>query len=249
MKEEQKRPRPTVDQLNEIEQLKAKLHDAHLLSDDARDEAKERLDKLFSSYDWTNYKFTDPATGKKGVKNAVGQILVPADYEDFTFVGDRYLFDYPTLGAKKDGKYGIVAADGSDHVFTDFRFDALVCYPYATMYQAYWDGMKDKFGLVTGNGTVLVPDVLTACHEPWNDFVLLEGDGKYGALDLNTLKVVVPEYDKVDLDDNEEVVFHKDGVEGYIVEDTGEFVPKDKIEDDEEYVDVYFYNTYDNDMF
>ena len=51
MKEEQKRPRPTVDQLNEIEQLKAKLHDAHLLSDDARDEAKERLDKLFSSYD------------------------------------------------------------------------------------------------------------------------------------------------------------------------------------------------------
>ena len=59
----------------------------------------------------------------------------------------------------------------------------------------------------------------------------------------------MPEYDKVDLDDNEEVVFHKDGVEGYIVEDTGEFVPKDKIEDDEEYVDVYVYNTYDNDMF
>lgn len=249
MKEEQKRPRPTVDQLNEIEQLKAKLADAHLLSDDDRNEAEERLDKLFSSYDWTNYKFTDPATGKKGVKNAVGQILVPADYEDFTFVGDRYLFDYPTLGAKKDGKYGIVAADGSGRVFTDFRFDALVCYPYATMYQAYWDGMKDKFGLVTSNGTVLVPNVLTACHEPWNSFVLLEGDGKYGALDLDTLKVVVPEYDKVDLDDNEEVVFHKDGVEGYIVEETGEFVPKDKLEDDEEYVDVYVYNTYDNDMF
>lgn len=36
MKEEQKRPRPTVNQLNEIEQLKAKLHDAHLLSDDDR---------------------------------------------------------------------------------------------------------------------------------------------------------------------------------------------------------------------
>lgn len=40
------------------------------------------------------------------------------------------------------------------------------------------------------------------------------------------------------------ILFHKDGVKGYVIEETGEFVPKNKFEEDEKYVDAYVYNSY-----
>ena len=75
MKKEQNLPRPTVEQLNEFDQLKAKLRDSELQGADY-DEVVAKSNELISSYDWNNYEFTDPATGKKGVKNAAGQILL-----------------------------------------------------------------------------------------------------------------------------------------------------------------------------
>ena len=39
-------------------------------------------------------------------------------------------------------------------------------------------------------------------------------------------------------------LFHKGGVKGYIVEETGEFVPVDQFEDDEKYDDAYIFNTF-----
>ena len=93
---------------------------------------------------------------------------------------------------------------------------------------------------------MLIPNILTSTYEPWNDFMLLEADGKFGAMDVSTLCFVLPEYDKVDWEPDENVVFHKDGVRGYVVEDTGEFVPIDQFEDDEKYDDAYIYNTFIN---
>ena len=111
------------------------------------------------------------------------------------------------------------------------------------MYQACWDGVKGKFGFVTKYGKVFIPNILTQFYEPWNDFILLEADGKFGALDVRTFHFVLPEYDQIDWDPDEDVVFHKDGVEGYVIEDTGEFVPKDQFEEDEKYDGAYVYNT------
>ena len=103
--------------------------------------------------------------------------------------------------------------------------------------------MTNKFGLVSKEGKVFIPNVLTQISEPWNDFMLLEADGKFGALDVSTYYFVLPEYDKVDWESDEYVVFHKDGLEGYIIEETGEFVPKEQFEEDEKYNDAYVYNT------
>ena len=68
-------------------------------------------------------------------------------------------------------------------------------------------------------------------------------DGKYGALDVRTFFFVLPEYDDVDWEPDEDVIFHKDGVAGYIIEETGEFVPKEQFEEDDKYAEAYVYNT------
>jgi len=91
-------------------------------------------------------------------------------------------------------------------------------------------------------GKEFIPNVLTQLYEPCNDFMLLESDGKFGALDVRTSCFVLPEYDKVDCEPEEDILFHKDGVLGYVIEDTGEFVPKDQFEENEKYADAYIYN-------
>ena len=233
-------PRPTVEQLNEFDQLRARLDD---LQGAAYIEVVKKRNDLYFSYDWDNYEFTDPATGKKGVKNAAGQILVPAEYDGFTFLGDHNAYNFFHLGAEKDGKFGVVSTDGSGKVLCDFRFDDLDRNYSTGLYTACWDGVKDRFGFVSKEGKVLIPNVLTKLHKPWNDFMLLEADGKFGAFDVSTYYYVLPEYDQIDWEPDKYVVFHKDGVEGYVIEETGEFVPKEKFEGDEKYNDAYVYNT------
>ena len=242
MREEQKLPRPSVEKLNEFDELCKLTHATELGSEQYQD-LLDKVNDIITSYDLSNYIFEDPATGKKGVKNPAGVVLVPANYDEFNFVGDHSNFTVSHIAAQKDGKYGVVTADGTGRVLCDFRFDYLQWYPYTGLYLARWDGVKEKFGMVNKEGKEFIPNVLTQLYEPWNDFMLLESDGKFGALDTSTFFFVMPEYDNIDAEPEELVVFHKDGVEGYVIEETGEFITKEQYEDDEQYVDAYVYNT------
>jgi len=242
MSKEKNLPRPTVNQLNEYDHLSAMLKNPDLRGD-AYDDTIDRINQLVSSFDWNNYEFTDPTTGLKGVKNAAGQILVPAQFEGFTILGDHHVFDLKHLAAKKNGKFGVVKADGTGETLCDFRFDILIWDAYTGLYHGCWDGVKGKFGYVTIDGKVFIPNIITKFYEPWNDFILLEADGKFGALDCSTMCFVLPQYDKVDCEPDTDAVFYKDGVAGYVVEDTGEFVPVDQFEDNEKYDNAYVFNT------
>ena len=242
MIEEKNLPRPSVETLNEFDELCKKSQDPQLTSEQYQ-EVINHVNEIIETYNLDNYVFTDPATGKKGVKNPAGQVLIPAEYEDFTFVGDHHVFPLPHMAAKKNGKFGVVAADGTGTVLCDFRFDLLLWSPFTGLYEACWDGVKGKSGFVTKEGKVFIPNILTRQYEPWNDFMLLEADGKFGALDVSTFNYVLPEYDQIDAEPDELVVFHKDGIEGYVIEETGEFITKQQYEDDDRYADVYVYNT------
>lgn len=242
MSKEKNLPRPTVDQLNEYDHLSAMLKNPDLRGA-AYDDTIDRINQLVSSLDWNNYEFTDPTTGLKGVKNAAGQILVPAQFEGFTILGDHHVFDLKHLAAKKNGKFGIVKADGTGHPLCDFRYDVLIFDAYTGLYHGCWDGVKGKFGYVTIDGKVFIPNVITKFYEPWNDFILLESDGKFGALDSSTMCFVLPQFDNVDCEPDTDAIFYKEGIAGYVVEDTGEFVPVDQFEEDEKYDDAYVFNT------
>lgn len=241
MKEQKNFPRPSIEVLRQFEELHNKVR--HLQpADEQYQEVIDKLNGIIESYDLDNYVFEDPATGKKGVNNPAGQAIVPAEYDDFAYVGNQCWSPVSHVSAKKDGFWGIVTADGTNKVLCDFRFDQLQWNPYIGMYLACWDGVKDKFGFVSDEGKEFIPNVLTQLYEPCNDFMLLESDGKYGALDIRTSCFVLPEYDEVDCEPEEDILFHKDGVAGYVVEDTGEFVPKDQFEENEKYADAYIYN-------
>jgi hypothetical protein len=242
MKEEKKLPQPSVEVLNQFDELCRQSRDPQL-SEEQFDGLMNQLNEIITSYDLENYVFTDPATGKQGVKNPAGQVLIPAEYDGFTFVGDHNVFPLSHMAAKKGDKWGVVMADGTNTVLCDFRFDLLIWNPFTALYEACWDGVRNKSGFVNKEGRVFIPNVLTTYSEPWNDFMLLESDGKYGALDVRTFFFVLPEYDDVDWEPDEDVIFHKDGVAGYIIEETGEFVPKDQFEEDDKYADAYVYNT------
>lgn len=235
-------PKPSVEIYREYNELCKMMDDPHL-TDEKYQELLDKQNDITMSYDMSNYEFTDPDTGKKGVKNPIGEVLIPAEYEAFTCIDNLNVFSQSFLAAKKDGKFGVVAADGMGTVLSDFRFDHLFWNPFTGFFEAQWDGVKDKFGIVSNEGKVLIPNVLTGSYDPCNDFVLLVSDGKFGAIDVSTFCFVLPEYDYVDVDPDGLVVFQKDGVEGYVVEETGEFVTRGQYEEDEKYTDVYVYNT------
>jgi len=70
--------------------------------------------------------------------------------------------------------------------------------------------------------------------------VKMEADGKYGAFDIKTFYFTMPEYDSIEFDRLDDLVFTKDGVEGYIIEETGDFFSKE-LRNDEKYCDAYVF--------
>lgn len=82
MEKEEKKQRATAELAKEYDELMARMETID--ENDTSDETGkfyDRLDELQSNYDWDNYAFTDPKTGKKGVKDITGRILIPARYD------------------------------------------------------------------------------------------------------------------------------------------------------------------------
>lgn len=161
-----------------------------------------------------------------------------AGYEDLSHLGSNTSGDDVYI-ARKDGKYGIVVADTVGSELCDFHFDMLKTHPGGFLI-GWWNGVKDKFGIVAYNGKILMPNILTAIAEPWNDYVKLEADGKYGAFDIKTFYCTKPEFDSIEFDGIDDLVFTKDGVEGYIIEETGEFFSKE-LRNDEKYIAAHVF--------
>lgn len=236
-------PRPTVEQMNEYSQLKGQLYHADLSSKETA-EIAEQFRRLATSYNWTNCAFIDPDTGKFGITNAAGEVLVPAKFDGFTFLGDNDFFRTKHMAAKKDGMFGIVAADGSGDVLVDFRFDYLLWDPFAGMYMALWDS-KVEFGYVNPQGKVIIPNILTKYNEPCYGHLILETDLFMGILDLRTSNFVLPEYFNIEIEENEKIVFTKNRVKGYVVERTGKFIPADEYDEENMSDEDIVYNTFD----
>ena len=149
-------PRATAELAAEYSELLEKYDDYdYSLTDDERNEIENRLSELYHSYDWRNYEFTDPATGKKGVKDTTGRILVPACYDGFSFIGTYQMGHDLPKAALKDGKYGFVAGDGSGEELTGFIYNSLEWDPQTGLFKATWGDQNEKTGLVTPYGLML----------------------------------------------------------------------------------------------
>ena len=238
------RPKATPEVVKEYEEI---LKVAKTLSNED-DKAQisvlfDRVNELEKNYDWFNFSFTDPTTGKKGLKDVSGQIVVPAKFDDFAEFRSYIHFHYAPVIVINGGKFGIVRGDGSGQELCACKFDNIRSLVGTGLYMASWEGVTDRFGLITTNGNVICPNILTSYYEPFNGILIIESNKKLGVIDLDTYQCVLPEYDDLDADPGELIVFHKDGKEWYIT-DEGERITKEQYENDENYEDVYCLNAF-----
>ena len=77
-------------------------------------------ENLENCYDWSNVEFTDPATGKKGLKSIKGELVIPAQYDSFPNLGSLFLDPWEYIVAVKNGKYGILSGSHAE-VVTNIR--------------------------------------------------------------------------------------------------------------------------------
>ena len=238
----------TAELAREYTELKNKVYSPDFQQEGEEAEAiGKRLHELESNYDWFNVEFTDPETGKKGLKDVTGKILVPALYDGFKEFHNYIFTPNAPVIAIEGGKYGIVAGNGSGKVFCEFKYDHMASLePFTTLFLARWDGEKDCFGVVAFYGAIICPNILTSYCEPFSRIVIIKSDDKYGVIDSETNQCVLPEYDDVEIDVDADVIFHKDGQKGYVT-DKGEFISINQYETDEKYIDVNLVTTWSQD--
>ena len=119
-------PRPTAEVISEYERVENELRG--LDPSWPEEELNAYLDKeyeLETCYDWSNVEFTDPATGKKGLKSVKGELIVPALYDSFSSIGS-FTDDFGLIVAELDGKYGILSGTGSAELLVPFEYDSIV---------------------------------------------------------------------------------------------------------------------------
>ena len=207
-------PRATAEMAGRYDEIEKMFRGE--LSDEQRDSLNKELAELVESHNWFNCEFTDPETGKVGVKDIAGNVLVPARYDGALFLENYRWTPRAPHGMSRDGKCGLVAADGSGVELSPFTYDDVQRVVYTPLYAAWWGGVADRFGLILSDGTVVVENILTEVGDPLGGILEVTAGDKHGAIDTETLQVVDSEYDETYIDADDNVVFVKGDVKGHI---------------------------------
>lgn len=119
--------RPTAEVISEYERVYDELRG--LDPTWTTEELNEYLGKeyeLETNYDWSNVEFTDPITGKKGLKGIKGELIVSAQYDAFPSPGSCVLDPWEPIIAILDGKYGLLSGKGDEEIYVPFEYDHIV---------------------------------------------------------------------------------------------------------------------------
>ena len=190
--------KPTPEQIQEFR----RIYKTAVTSEDY-----DKVNAFTDEYDTFTCAFEE--NGMMGVKDAAGDVLVPAKFDDiaYTFAD---IFRGIAVAVIKSGKMALVKPDGQGTMLTDFVYDSI----------QFQDGFyflvkEGKFGLATSGGHVVVPAEQDEVFYPINDLVVFTKDGKNGFAMLAGL-ITEAEYDDYELMDSEYLKVFKDGVAGYI---------------------------------
>ena len=120
-------PRPTAEVISEYERVESELRGLDPSWSD--EEANAYLGKeyeLETNYDWSNVEFTDPITGKKGLRGIKGELIVSAQYDAFSSPGSCVLDPWEPIIAILDGKYGLLSCKGDEEIYVPFEYEHIV---------------------------------------------------------------------------------------------------------------------------
>ena len=144
---------PPHDIAVEYRKLSQALFYDQSLGEEERDRLRIRKEELDKQYDFVFIPFTE--NGKMGLKCYTGEVIIEAKYDDFSLIYSPHEDDFPdkTIVAKKDGKCGIVAMDGSGKELTPFIYDV-----WKYCFDTYLVGIGGKCGIIhENNGREVVP--------------------------------------------------------------------------------------------
>jgi hypothetical protein len=178
------------------------------------DDNMDKVNSFMEEYDTMCSLFEE--NGCVGVKDILGEVLVPAMFDDITVVFsdvNRY-FALPVI---KNGKYGLVKPDGKGTMAAGCIYDN-IHFEGGCHYLAK-DG---KQGMYDAYGNEVVPVMVDKVFEPWNDLIVFESDGKFGFAMFGSGVVTKAEYDAYEMDANEDLVVTLNGKKGYL-DEAGKF--------------------------
>ena len=199
--ENQEKKLPTAEQVMEYRTWMSKL----------TDESMSKITAFEQEYDVFTQVYEE--NGRYGVKDACGEVLVPAQFDDIavTFMDECRKW---AVSVVNDNKMALVAPDGKGTLLTPCEYDEI------HFYQCYYYLIKDgKMGLASAGGHLLVPAEMDKVYESFNDLIAFTKDGKYGFSMLGTDIVTEAIYDEYEIDDHEYLIVQREGVEGYLDEE------------------------------
>lgn len=192
------------------------------------DEANKLQNEFFeieNNYDLFDQTYQEGE--KVGVKDVTGKILVPAIYHGFS-----ELFSYsikrgePLAAQNADGKFALVATDGTGKPLTEFAYDMICCKHYTSFYTCCKNTSEGlKMGLLNKKGREIVPCEMDYIYEISNDIICFERNGKFGLITIWGL-YIAPIYDEMTEDKEDQVYVRKGNHWGYLNE-KGMFIPKE----------------------
>ena len=137
--ENEKLPRPTqadYDKLLQLEEEK-RFNDEYM--------------ELFDNFDWSVQTFEE--NGKYGLKSAVGEVLLPAAFEDFMTMTGDVLRKGDRVVTLHNGLWGVIIADGTGTWMIEPQYDYIGYPQYLTPVCK-----DDKWGVLNiSTGEFLIP--------------------------------------------------------------------------------------------
>jgi len=183
---------------------------------------QEEMDYLnfMNSRQWDPEFFDE--NGKTGIRSVTGKMLVPPLYEDF--VCFMHSVEYlNVVAARKNGKWGLVTADGSGTELSGFVYDYIAPVAGAKAVVRR-DG---RWGYLDLDGKPFTPVEYDAIIIEEGGYTFMNGismfrkDGRYGVTD--GISISQPVFDEIDIIElGQWITGTRDGKKGYITE-KGEF--------------------------
>ena len=222
------KPKADSEKFKFFQSLQEECHKA----DDAN-EAKylALMSDYMNQFDWTDIPFEE--NGKVGLKDIMGEIAVPAEYDDFLFTQDYILDPFSVSVAKKGEYYGLVKRY-SGVKLTEFKYDLIYPPEWQLHHFFFKIGGSQSLGILSEDGQEVVPCIIDRYHTDFLSGMIFRSGDKYGFYSYAYKLFVPPIYDDIIFDDfNKPFIFVLNGVEGCITYE-GRFYTREHLEKQEE---------------
>lgn len=181
---------------------------------------QEELLALLNSYDWSAEVFEE--NGKFGLKSCVGEVLVPAKFDDLKTLSGIDIPEGGKVVVCEGGKWGVVRADRIGEWTIPPVYDEI---GFPNTFAAVRKG--DKWGVLNTNlGELVLPVEFDLIYGGsgfmfTNGMAYFEKDGKVGVMnDMGEFTDAI--FDEAEPNDCGEIVVKLNGLEGFI-DKTGQF--------------------------